>query len=102
MALCTLKYVKRLAIVCSYHNKANRKKNQKTHIHTKEHRKIFGTDGYDYHFDCGDGIQIMSTCKLNKMCIVNTYIFSYVNCTQIKLKNTYFEENPWLSGIKRK
>lgn len=37
-----------------------------SHLHKKEYREIFGTDGYDYHFDCGNGILLyayMQTCQ---------------------------------------
>ena len=35
----------------------------KTHTHSKEHKEIWGEDGYVYYLDNGDGITGVCICK---------------------------------------
>lgn len=45
-------------------------------MYTKEHRKSFGSDGYDYYFNFGDDLQMYSYVQTHQNIYMNMYIFN--------------------------
>ena len=43
-------------------NKQNMYTHINTHTHTKGHKETFGSHGYDYYLECGDGIMGLCIC----------------------------------------
>lgn len=52
---------------------------------TKEHKEIFGSDGYAYHLDYGDD-SMCTYVQTHQNVQIKHIQFLYVSCTSIKLK----------------